>query len=219
LNGQRVLFRGVSWYGRPVISQERPLVLSSRSPRRSALLGELELPFVVRPVSIDETPRSNERALEYVERISAEKMHAARVSVRALKEPYAGILVADTTVVLDGEILGKPQDVAESLDMVSRLCGREHEVLTAYALYHAESEESRNRVVASKVRLRAATRVELEAYAATGEGLDKAGSYAVQGRGAFLVEAVIGSYTNVVGLPLCELVLDMKSLGLLGSYP
>lgn len=202
-----------------MISKERPLVLSSRSPRRSALLNELELPFVVRPVSIDETPRADEPALDYVRRISAEKLRAAQALVSSLNEPYGGILVADTTVVLDGEILGKPQDLSESFSMVSRLCGREHEVLTAYALCHAENGETHCRVVKSKVRLRAATSAELLAYSETGEGLDKAGSYAVQGRGAFLVESVVGSYTNVVGLPLCELIVDMKALGILGKYP
>jgi len=161
----------------------------------------------------------DEPALPYVKRISAAKLSAALVATNSLEEPYGGILVADTTVVLDGGILGKPQDSTESLSMVTRLCGREHEVLTAYALYRPESEASKSRVVASKVRLRKASTSELEAYVATGEGLDKAGSYAVQGRGAFLVEAIFGSYTNVVGLPLCELVLDMKALGLVGTYP
>src|SRR5690606_14022125 len=149
LGRQRVLFWRAPWYGAGVISKEKPLVLGSRSPRRSALLSELELPFVVRPVEVDETPMPDEPALPYVKRISAAKLSAALVATNSLEEPYGGILVADTTVVLDGGILGKPQDSTESLSMVTRLCGREHEVLTAYALYRPESEASKSRVVAS----------------------------------------------------------------------
>jgi septum formation protein len=128
--------------------------------------------------------------------------------------------VADTIVVLDGDVLGKPRDVADAEALLKRLSGRTHTVYTRYALAAADAAEpALERTVASQVTLRAAEPEELARYAATREGLDKAGAYAVQGIGAFLVEAISGSYTNVVGLPVCEVVLDLKRLGLLAGFP
>jgi septum formation protein len=129
------------------------------------------------------------------------------------------VLVADTSVTLDGEILGKPLDAADAERMLSTLCGREHRVLTRYALCLTDGSLQRTRTVATRVWLRTASLAEIRGYARTGEGLDKAGAYAVQGHGAFLVERIDGSYTNVVGLPACEVVLDLGASGLLGPYP
>jgi len=174
------------------------LVLASASPRRRDLLAGLGLRFRVRPVDVDETPRAGEDPLAYVLRLAEEK---------ALERVSAGelVLAADTTVVLDGEILGKPADEAEARDMLGRIAGREHTVLTGVALADAGAEAGDGaRAVAEETRVRMAhmSGEEIAWYAATGETLDKAGSYAVQGIGALFVEAVYGDYTNVVGLPL-----------------
>ena len=132
------------------------------------------------------------------------------------------MLVADTTVVIDGQILGKPADAADAVAILSRLVGRSHDVFTCYAIGRAEPGEGAllaTRTVHTEVRLRRASAAEVEAYARTGEGLDKAGAYAAQGIGTFLVEGVTGSYSNVVGLPACELVSDLTRLGLLAGFP
>ena len=200
------------------ITPETPLILGSASPRRRELLQGLGLSLRVRPADIDEEQRPAEAPLEYLERIVAEKLRA----VAGVSAPgCSGILVADTIVVLDGQVLGKPRDVADAAALLTRLAGRTHTVYTRYALALSESAPriAAERTVASKVRLRAAGAGELSRYAGTGEGLDKAGAYAVQGIGAFLVETIDGSYTNVVGLPVCEVVLDLQRVGLLDRFP
>jgi septum formation protein len=131
------------------------------------------------------------------------------------------VVVADTIVVLGDSVLGKPRDVDEAEETLKRLAGRTHRVLTRYAVsVSPDSERVRvARTVESDVTIRAAAPAELRAYAETGEGLDKAGAYAAQGIGSFLVERISGSYTNVVGLPTCELVMDLRALGLLVAFP
>lgn len=177
------------------------LVLASASPRRRELLAGLELAFTVRPVDLDETPRPDEEPGAYVFRLAREKA-AARAGVPGGMEL---VLAADTTVVLDGEILGKPLDVPDARRMLGRIAGREHTVLTGVALHERRAGgEVRqvSTVVSSRVRMAAMSERQIAWYAATGEPLDKAGSYAVQGLGALFVEEVFGNYTNVVGLPL-----------------
>jgi septum formation protein len=199
------------------ITAETPLILGSASPRRRELLSGLGLPLVVRPADVAEDREPGEPALEYVQRIVSAKFAAVAAAAHV---PAAGVLVADTIVVLDGDVLGKPRDVADAELLLTRLSGRTHTVYTRYALAGAgERAPACERTVASQVTLRAAERTEIARYAATCEGLDKAGAYAVQGIGAFLVEAISGSYTNVVGLPVCEVVLDLKRLGLLAGFP
>jgi len=170
------------------------LVLASASPRRRDLLSGLGVRFTVRPVDVDETPRPLEDPRGYVLRLAREKA-AARVETGEL------VLAADTSVVLDGEILGKPADEDEARAMLGRLAGREHTVLTGVALLDADGAQ-RSEVEESRVRIAGLSEEELHWYVATGETLDKAGGYAVQGLGAMFVEAVFGDYTNVVGLPL-----------------
>jgi len=200
------------------ITPETPLILGSASPRRRELLERLGLSLTIRPADIDEDRKSAEPPLEYLERIVAEKLTAV---ARGNTARTAGILVADTIVVLDGDVLGKPNDVADAAALLTRLAGRTHTVYTRYALAPSGSGDraAAARTVESSVRIRAAEADELERYARTGEGLDKAGAYAVQGIGAFLVETIDGSYTNVVGLPVCEVVLDLKRIGLLDHFP
>ncbi len=170
------------------------LVLASASPRRQNLLATLGLHYTVRPVDLDETPLPGEPPEVYVRRLAREKA-AARVG------PDELVLAADTTVVLDGEILGKPGDPAEARAMLARLAGREHTVLTGVAVEQL-GRERRTVVESTRVRIAALEADEVAWYVATGEPMDKAGSYAVQGIGAMFVESVVGDYTNVVGLPL-----------------
>jgi septum formation protein len=197
------------------------------------LLASLGLPFAVLPADIVEDVETGEQPRAYLERIASAKLGAVRARLEREGRPagaaqgIAAILVADTTVVIDDSVVGKPADVAEAFATLNRLVGRTHTVLTRYLIGAGSSEGGARpprepllgRTVQSEVKLRAATQQELQGYAASGEGLDKAGAYAAQGLGAFLVESVSGSYTNVVGLPVCELVSDLQALGLLTGFP
>ena len=211
-----------------MIHPSRPLLLGSGSPRRRDILASLRLPFVVLAADIVEDVLPDETPRAYLERITLAKLEAVwqRLARQAdLAVPPGGVaavLVADTTVVIDGQILGKPADVADAVATLSRLVGRSHEVFTRYAIGRAAPGADAMlaaRTVRTEVRLRSASAAEIEAYARTGEGLDKAGAYAAQGIGTFLVEGVTGSYSNVVGLPACELVSDLTLLGLIDGFP
>ncbi len=180
---------------------ESPIVLASGSPRRRQLLEMLHIPFRVIAPDVDEHVRSGERPDAYVTRLSLAKADA--VVPRA---PGDLILAADTTVVLDGEIFGKPASPAEAVAMLERLQGRTHEVMTAVAV--ARDGARAQALDVSHVTFRPADRATLEAYAATGEPLDKAGAYAIQGLGAPLIERVEGDFFGVMGLPL-RLALDL----------
>ncbi|HSX90841.1 MAG TPA: Maf family protein [Pseudomonas sp.] len=176
------------------------LYLASGSPRRRELLTQIAVPFTTLTAPIDENLLPDEAPHAYVERLGREKAQAglALLDDRA----NAVVLGADTAVVLDGRILGKPADRDEAVATLSALSGREHQVLTAVVL--ASPGQVRTRVVASQVRFRRLTPAEIETYWATGEPRDKAGSYAIQGLAAVFVSQLQGSYSAVVGLPLCE---------------
>lgn len=182
------------------------LVLASASPRRRALLESLGLDFVQRAVAIDETPRDAEEPLIYVERLAQEKARA-----RARRGEV--VLAADTTVVLGDRLLGKPADAAEARDMLRRLADRWHEVYTGVALFDPERDRLAHGVERSRVRIGRLSGAFIDWYVATGEPLDKAGAYAIQGRGALLVEGIEGNYTNVVGLPLPLVLRLFRELG------
>lgn len=199
------------------INAQKPLILGSASPRRREILGGLGLPIFVLPADVDESVRPSETPAAYLERIVLDKLRG--VTERLGAREAAAILVADTSVIVDEDILGKPADVADAVRLLTRLCGRMHRVLTRYAIGLPNGEHVVARTVTTEVWLRAATAAEIDAYARSGEGLDKAGAYAAQGVGAFLVERLNGSYTNVVGLPACEVVRDLKEHGLLGPFP
>lgn len=172
------------------------LILASGSPRRRELLAGLDLDFTVRPVDLDESLRPDEDPHDYVRRLAREKAEA-----RA--EPGEVVLAADTIVVLDGEVLGKPEDPADARAMLTRMVGRRHTVLTGVAVLDpAADEPAAVDVDSSEVRLAELSSEDVAWYVETGEPLDKAGSYAIQGLGALFVETVRGNYTNVVGLPL-----------------
>jgi septum formation protein len=180
-----------------------PLYLASGSPRRRELLTQIGVPFTAISADIDETPLVDESPAAYVERLARGKAEAGR-AVLAVSEPGAPICVlgADTAVVLDGQILGKPVDEADAVAMLMALSDREHEVLTAIAVLDGQRCESR--VVRSLVRFRPISREEAVAYWLSGEPLDKAGGYGIQGLGGVFVAGLNGSYSAVVGLPVCE---------------
>lgn len=206
----------------PAISPATPLVLGSASPRRREILTYLGVPIRVLPADVPEDVRSGESPAAYLERIVRDKLRAvlARLRDEAARD-VPGVLVADTIVLLGDRILGKPRDVAEAVELLTALCGREHRVYTRYVLGRASESGAPlvERSVESRVWLRDAGSDEIQRYAATGEGLDKAGAYAVQGVGAFLVRRIEGSYSNVVGLPACEVVEDLLKSGLLARFP
>jgi septum formation protein len=215
MRGRIVLGR---YHARPVrIEAAHPLVLGSASPRRREMISWLGVPFVVRTADVDESTHAGEEPHAYLARVTLAKLDA----VRALDlGPAAGVLVADTMVVapdgpLPRAVLGKPADEAEAREMIERLAGATHEVSTRFALAEAarEAPVAHVETVTARVRFRAVSREEAEAYARTGEGKDKAGGYAVQGRAAAFVSAVEGSYTTVIGLPLSEVVVAMRALG------
>ena len=186
------------------------LYLASGSPRRRELLGQIGVPFSTLPTVIDETPLPNEAAAAYVQRLACAKAQAGLASLAV--PGTAVVLGADTSVVLGGRILGKPESRAEALSMLAALSGQTHEVLTAVAL--ANSQRCEVRVVSSQVSFRTLSTAEIEAYWASGEPQDKAGSYAIQGLGAVFVADLHGSFSAVVGLPLCETAALLADFGI-----
>ncbi len=208
-----------------MIDPQRPLLLGSASPRRREILASLGLPLLVAAADVDETPLPAEAPLAYVARIAAAKLAAVagarRPEVAGVAGGQGALLVADTTVVLDDRPLGKPGDEAEARAMLRALSGRAHHVSTCFALSGPPDFASilHRETVTSRVVFRDLDDEEISLYAATGEGLDKAGAYAIQGIGAFAVARVEGSYSNVVGLPACEVVSALRALKLLASFP
>ncbi len=180
------------------------LTLASQSPRRRELLAQLGLTFEVRPAQADETPRPAEDARAYVLRV-------AQAKARAI-EAAGVVLGADTAVVLDGRILGKPRDAGEATVMLRALSGRAHQVLTAVCARGAGRQESL--VVTSVVELAPLSERQVSWYVASGEPFDKAGGYAVQGLAGAFVTAVRGSVSNVVGLPLAETIGLLERFGI-----
>lgn len=189
---------------------EPSVVLASGSPRRRDLLAGLVAAFVVDVPDVDETPREGEAPDAMVLRLARAKAEAV-ARRRAGGDAAPLVIAADTTVVLDGHILGKPADRAETAAFARRLAGRAHVVHTGHALRRGPREIAEVRT--TRVWFRALGDDEIEAYAATGEGLDKAGGYAIQGRGAALVERIDGCYGAVVGLSLPFVVTAARALG------
>lgn len=177
----------------------RRLVLASASPRRRELLEQLGVSYLCEAADIDETPQSGEPPADYVQRMALEK--ARTVAARYPAAEYV-VLAADTTVVIDEDVLGKPRDHFHGLAILARLSGRSHSVLTAVCLYDASGPSSV--LVETQVEFVQLTREICESYLATEEPWDKAGAYAIQGLGGALVRSIHGSYSNVVGLPLSQ---------------
>ncbi len=195
------------------------LILGSRSPRRRELLKQVGLDFEVRTADLDETIYETD---DPVRTVCATCEAKARAIARALAaeggcRPSADdrplILTSDTIVVLDGRIMGKPHDRAQAEEMLTALSGREHSVFTAFTLL-PDGGEPRTEYVETKVRFRPLDREEIPAYAASGEPMDKAGAYGIQGLGGALVESIDGDYYTVMGLPLCRVCEALKRYGI-----
>ncbi|MBI5569197.1 MAG: septum formation inhibitor Maf [Desulfomonile tiedjei] len=186
------------------------LILASSSPRRRELLGLLGISFRVVPSSIDETLVDGEAPEAHVQRLARAKAHDV-----ARQVPGFWVIGADTVVVLGDRILGKPLDRDDARTMLSLLADQTHRVYTGYALAHpCFPEKERVRSVCSEVTMRHLSAEEIDGYVDSGEPMGKAGAYAIQGIGAAIVSTVAGSYTNVVGLPLCEVAADLQALGI-----
>jgi len=187
-----------------------PLILASASPRRRQLLQEAGTTFTVIPSYTEETLAPGEHPDQYVLRVAREK---AQNVVR--QYPGDWILGADTIVEIDGHVLGKPKDTEDGFRMLQLLSERTHEVKTAFVILDGLGQVRAQQVVTSRVTFKPLSDAQIHAYLLTGEPFDKAGAYAVQGLGAALVETVEGSYTNIVGLPVEEVLAALRSLGAL----
>jgi len=201
-----------------MIDADNPLILGSGSPRRRDILLRLGIPLRVQPVDIDEAGKAAESADAYLERIVRAKL--AALAERA-ELTGAAMLVADTAVVVDGKVFGKPHDDEHAAVMLRTLSGRAHRVSTRFAVASTGAPEHclAEQTVHTEVRFRELDDAHVARYVATGEGRDKAGGYAVQGLGAFAVEHIVGSFSNVVGLPACEVVAALEGAGLLAGFP
>lgn len=177
------------------------IILASQSPRRRYLLERAGLRFAVIPSRIDENSVSAAAPDDYVYNVAV-----AKAKDIARLHPESWVIGADTVVVAEGCILGKPASTAQARDMLRRLSGRMHQVLTGYCICRLSGGREFADVVRTDVLFKTLTDAEIEWYIQTGEPFDKAGAYAIQGIGTFLVKSINGSYTNVVGLPVCEIV-------------
>ncbi len=185
------------------------LILASASPRRQMFLKDFGLDFMVKPASIDERNLPGESPEEFVLRMAKEK-----AEIISLQHPTACVLAADTIVVLAREILGKPVDATDAQAMLNKMAGRSHEVLTGFCICRRDSRSFFVcQAVKTKVFFKPLSAELVAAYVSTGEPLDKAGSYGLQGCGGFLVEKIDGSYSNVIGLPLAEVMEELLGAG------
>lgn len=192
------------------------LVLASASPRRKELLSLLVKEFEILPADIDETPNHQEKAEDYVVRMATEKAKAASLKYQQHTDVNASaiFIASDTSVVVDGRILGKPASLEDSRSMLRLLSGRSHQVITSLCLCNLEYEHVATKCVISDVLFREISDVEIDQYWKTNEPKDKAGSYGIQGLGAVFVRSISGSYSAVVGLPLYETAQLLTQFGI-----
>lgn len=195
----------------PSTHQAPHLILASKSPRRRYLLKQAGLSFSVIPGDFDENSIAPTEPSRYVRKLAEAK--AREVAVRY---PRSWVIGADTIVLIDGTILGKPASITEARTMLNHLSGKTHHVLTGYAILCLAKERSFSETVQTAVCFKKLTDKEIEWYIHTQEPFDKAGAYAIQGLGTFIVKSINGSYTNVVGLPVCEVISFLIQEGVLG---
>lgn len=214
------------------------VILASASPRRRELMERFGIPVKVVPANIDEVRLDDETAENFVKRIARAKVLAVverlqttlyptdsagkpiRPTAASTRHPESRWVVGADTVVVHGEtILGKPQDTSAAVAMLAELSGRRHRVITGFCIHDLKKDKEGVQAVSTEVKFKTLTRVEIDKYVSVGESMDKAGAYAVQGVGAYLVDSIIGSYTNVVGLPMCQLVEMMEEMGAYDVLP
>ncbi len=186
------------------------LILASQSPRRKTLLETAGINLTVKASDIDETPDDRLSNEDLVKDLAKKKAKDV-----ARLYPQAWVLGADTIVVIDNHILGKPESSEDAVSKLERLNNRTHEVYTGFCLYHHQKDTLVAKAVCTQVVFKNLTGLEINWYVNTGEPLDKAGAYGIQGIGSFLVKKIFGSYTNVVGLPVCEVVQELSDLNLI----
>jgi len=197
----------------PFINKDHPLILASASPRRKRLLTQIQLPFRVVPADVNEEEMRGDPA--QICRSLAQKK-AIRVHSPA---EISWILGADTVVVIAERVIGKPRDDAEAAEMLELLGGREHRVVTGFCILDPSGRTAHSEAVSTVVRFKPLDDAEIQSYIRTGEPFGKAGAYAIQGIGAFMVESISGSYTNVVGLPVCAVIKALIQSGALQHFP
>lgn len=190
------------------------LVLASASPRRKELLSLLVREFEVLPADIDETPLEQENPQDYVIRMAQQKALACADKLSHQQALECIIIASDTSVVIDDQILGKPESLQDAKRMLRLLSGRRHQVMTSICIYQPNKQHQVATSVNTEVRFRTISDLEMEYYWRTGEPQDKAGSYAIQGHGAVFVESMQGSYSAVVGLPLYESAQILSQFGI-----
>ena len=203
-----------------ILAGPSSIYLASRSPRRRELLDQIGIAHEVltqrikseRGADVNEDPLPGEAPRDYVVRVCRDKVENGWLRVVQRKLPVRGVLAADTTVCIGDEILGTPADAAEAADFLQRLSGREHEVLTAVAFKLGERVEVE--LSATAVRFRELSRAEIMRYVASGEPMDKAGAYGIQGRAGTFISEIRGSYSGVMGLPLYETALLLRRFGI-----
>jgi len=200
----------------------KQLILASQSPRRKELLAQLGYQFTTQAADIDESVRSNENAKNYVIRLAQEKAQTIFSALPLQQQAQSIVIGSDTSVVIEGEILGKPANEAECIATLLRLENKQHQVLTAIAVVSQDKKNSTknktiSQLIETHVQFKALSVDEIKRYWHTGEPCDKAGSYAIQGIGGQFVTTIKGSYSAVVGLPLYETVQLLSQVGLLSS--
>jgi septum formation protein len=195
------------------ISNTYPLVLASSSPRRRRLLEQMGLPFrvVASHIAEDQALANPSTTVQSLAERKAEVVH------RQLSSQW--VLGADTVVVLGKTVLGKPRDDQDAQAMLLRLSGKSHRVITGFCILNPSGQKAHGEAVVTQVHVKRLSEREIRAYIATGEPLGKAGGYAIQGLGAFMVKGISGSYTNVVGLPVCALIRALLEIGALENFP
>ncbi|THB78167.1 MAG: septum formation protein Maf [Desulfobulbaceae bacterium] len=191
---------------------EKKLILASASPRRKSMLENLGIRFSICSAEIDEEPRPGEMPENLVVRLATEKVQSV-----AQRYPESWVLGADTIVCINDEILGKPTDQDEAVEMLMRLSGTTHDVFTGYSLLHRVYAIERSGYRRSGVSFGAFDLATAQAYVATGEPLDKAGAYGIQGLGSGLVREITGSYTSIVGIPLDSVISLLTEYGVISS--
>lgn len=187
------------------------LYLASQSPRRRELLGQLGATFSILDVDVAEVPFPEEVPIDYVQRVARDKALEGWASLTREAQADALVIASDTEVVLEQRIFGKPKDADDAVDMLQALSGHTHEVISAVCVVSGKREASD--VCVSRVRFAALSEADITAYVATGEPFGKAGAYAIQGRGATLIEYLEGSYSGVMGLPLFETARLLRGFG------
>jgi len=191
-----------------VVTTSGRFILASASPRRIELLSLLGLRFEIMPSNVDEKFMKGETPRDHVLRLSEEKTKTA-----SALHPEAWVMGADTIVIINGDVLGKPRTPDEAKDMLGKLSGQMHTVFTGFTVARKSADILISDAVLSSVRFREIPEDEMAWYIRSQEPYDKAGGYAVQGMGAFFIKEIYGSYTNVMGLPLCEVVDVLKRIG------